>query len=348
MLKGLKTKVIILIITGLLIPSVPNIPLFKVREELDEREIYSEKFNINPLDIILTAEDFATKVIKEDFDYINLEHNNFNNMNLDLNQKTIISLVVIIGTSSGFQILGLIRNEQKEEVQESKAPSKSTYLNLSIEESQVLIFIEEFLNKNRVCSKPELVSFIKNRNFQEDNPLNHNGIEHVIDSLVAKHVIVEGSKITRFSILSNLNRRSIYEEIKNNPGNYLNKISKNLGLSIFLTNWHLNILLRFNIIRKLENNNQIAYFDSELSPENDNILQIISRVKCSTLIEYLKINSKGSTKSQIAKTLKMHHTTVNKYLEILVVNQIVNLETLGKRNFYCLNNEKLGKLKYLQ
>lgn len=218
-------------------------------------------------------------------------------------------------------------------------------MDLSIEESQVLTLIEEFLNKNRVCHKPELVSFIKNRNFQEDNRLNHNGIEHVIDTLAAKHIIVEGSKITKNSVLSNLNRRSIYEEIKSNPGMYLNKLSKNLGLSIFLTNWHLNILLRFNMIRKQEINKQIAYFDAELPSENDYILQIITRAKCSELIEHLKLNKKGCTKSQIAKTLRMHHTTVNKYLEILVGCQLVNLKSLDKQNFYYLNIEKFDHLK---
>ncbi|GAG93114.1 unnamed protein product, partial [marine sediment metagenome] len=116
---------------------------------------------------------------------------------------------------------------------------------------------------------------------------------------------------------------------------------KNLGLNIFLTNWHLNILLRFNMIRKQEHNNYISYFHSELPQENDIILQIISRVKCSELIEYLKSNSRGSTKTQITKTLRMHHTTVNKYLEILIENQLANLKIVDNTNLYCLNIEKL-------
>ena len=163
--------------------------------------------------------------------------------------------------------------------------------------------------------------------------------------MAAKHIIVEGSKITRNTILSNLNRRSIYEEIKSNPGTYLNKLSKDLGLSIFSTNWHLDILLKFNMIRKQEINNHITYFDSELPSENDYILQIISRAKCSEIIEYLKLNSEGWTKSQIAKTLRMHHTTVNKYLEILIDSQLVNPRILDNKNFYCLNTEKLEELK---
>jgi len=40
----------------------------------------------------------------------------------------------------------------------------------------------------------------------------------------------------------------------------------------------------------------------------------------------------------------MHHTTVNKYLEILIDSQLVNLRTIDKKNLYCLNNEKLNEL----
>ena len=102
------------------------------------------------------------------------------------------------------------------------------------------------------------------------------------------------------------------------------------------------------MIRKQEFNKQIAYFDSELPLENDYILQTISRVKCSKLIEYLKLNLKGCTKSQITKTLRMHHTTVNKYLKILMYSKLVNLRFLYKKNLHCLNNEKLDQLKSLQ
>lgn len=347
MLKRRRTKVVILIITGLLIVFLSNILFYKLREELDEQENNLDYFNSNPQIVFLKASNSITGISDDSFDSFNVECSTFNNLDLEVNRKTIISLTVSIGISAGVQLFDLIKKEHQREVQGKEIASISISLDLSIEESQVLTLIEEFLNKNRVCYKPDLVSFIKNRNFQEDNGLNHNGIKQILDSLATKHMIVEGSKITRNTILSNLNRSSIYEEIKNNPGMYLNKLSKDLGLSIFLTNWHLNMLLRFNMIRKQEFNNQIAYFDSELPSENDNILQIISRAKCSELIEYLKLNSKGCTKSQIAKTLRMHHTTVNKYLEILIDSQLVNIRTLDKKNLYLLNTEKLNQLKSL-
>jgi len=348
MLKGRRTKIVILIITGLLLVSISPIFLINLRGKFDEQENNPDYINSKLLMVSLWTPNSITGISYEELDPFNVESSTFNNLDLEINLKITFSLIFLIGTSIGVQLFDLFRNEHQRGVQDKESASISISSDLSIEESQVLALVEEFLNQNRVCYKSDLASFIKNRSFQEDNGLNHNGINHILDSLVAKHMIVEGSKITRNTILSNLNRSSIYEEIKNNPGMYLNKLSKNLGISIFLTNWHLIILLRFNMIRKQEFNKQIAYFDSELPSENDYILQVISRAKCSEIIEYLKLNSKGCTKSQITKTLRMHHTTVNKYLETLIENQLVNLKIIDNKNGYCLNAEKLEQLKSLQ
>ena len=348
MLKGRRTKVVILIITGLLILSVSPLLLIHLRGDFDEHENNPDYFNSNLFMVSFWTPNSITGILDEDFDPVNVEGSTFNNWDLEINLKITVSLIVLIGTSVGVQLFDLIKNERQRGVQDKEIASIPISSDLSIEESQVLALVEEFLNQNRVCYKHDLVSFIKNRNFQDDNGLNRNGIEHTLESLAAKHVIVEGSKITRNKVLSNLNRSSIYEEIKNNPGTYLNILSKNLGLSIFLINWHLNVLLKFNMIRTQEFNSHIAYFDSELPSENDFILQIVSRVKCSELIEYLKSNSRGSTKSQIVKTLRMHHTTVNKYLEILIDNQLVNLRTINNKSLYYLNSEKCDELKSLR
>lgn len=345
MIKGRRTKIIILIITGMLLLSVSNALLFKIREELDEKVEYSDLLNSGPTDIILTSTYIISWLPDENFDLVNLEYSIPNNWNTGINQKLIVPIIIFIETSVAIQIFNLITKESQSESQDEQKPPDLTISNLSIDQSHVLGIVEEYLNNNRVCYKQDLVSFIKNRKFLGENGLNHNGIESIIDSLVSKHIIVEGSKLTRHTVLSNLNRKTIYEEIKNNPGIYLNKLSKNLGFTTFLTNWHLSILLKFNMIRKQEFSNQFAYFDSNLSMENDYILQIISREKCNELIDYLKLHSKGCTKTHIAKTLKMHHTTVNKYLQILIDNQLVSLRKFDNKNLNCLNIERLAEIK---
>jgi hypothetical protein len=42
--------------------------------------------------------------------------------------------------------------------------------------------------------------------------------------------------------------------------------------------------------------------------------------------------------------LRMHHTTVSKYLEILIDNELVNLRIYDTKNYYCLNFDRLNSL----
>ncbi len=120
MLKGRRTKIIILIITGLLIISVSNILLFKLREEFDEKENYSEDFNSHLLLIILETSNSITGVLNEDFDPFNVECSTFNNLDLEINLKITASLIVIIGTSVGVPLFDLIKDEHQRGVQEEK------------------------------------------------------------------------------------------------------------------------------------------------------------------------------------------------------------------------------------
>ena len=132
-------------------------------------------------------------------------------------------------------------------------------------EQTVLNIINEYLDKNRFFSANDIIPFISSRLAKSGINLNINGIRTVLKSLVEKNVIVEGSKLTRDEILTNLNRNKIYEYIQKNPGINFNKIVSSLNLNIPVVEWHLNILIKFNFIIKEKIDNLDVYFDS-LSP----------------------------------------------------------------------------------
>ena len=216
---------------------------------------------------------------------------------------------------------------------------------LTEDEIKVFDFIQEFLDNNRVFNKEKVTSYIKSRYHKSNGKLNCNGIEVVIKSLLKKKIIVEGSKLTRKTILQNSNRKEIYNAIKENPGIYPNKLVKKLHLSSYLVNWHLNMLLKFNLIRSQMINDHIIYFDFNSSKNNDNIFHIISNDNCRRIIEFIKRHDNGCTKYQIFKALQMHYTTITKYL-----NEIdkLNLLTRGKnknRHIFSLNYDNFKELE---
>ena len=92
----------------------------------------------------------------------------------------------------------------------------------------------------------KIIPYLNNRLAKLGCNLNSNGLRVMLNSFIKKNLIVEGSKITKNELFLNSNRKKIYEYIKGHPGIYLNELVNTLNLSIFIVNWHLNILLKFN------------------------------------------------------------------------------------------------------
>jgi predicted transcriptional regulator len=149
--------------------------------------------------------------------------------------------------------------------------------------------------------------------------------------------------LTREEVLLNSNRRNIYEYIKENPGTYSNKIVNSLDLSTFLVNWHIDMLLKFDFIRKERIGNFDAFYDLNTNPEYDEVIHIISRDKCSKIIEHLKENDGGCTKYQLTKELGMHPNTITKY-----VNKIDEFGLLVSNRYSNKVLYKLDMEKYLE
>ena len=208
----------------------------------------------------------------------------------------------------------------------------------------VLEIINEYLDKNRFFSVNDILPFISSRFAKSGINININGIRTILKSLVEKNFIVEGSKLTRNEILSNFNRKKIYEYIQKNPGVLFYNIVSNLGLNIPVVEWHLNILIKFMYISKEKIENRGAYFDVNVKSEDRMIIYLISKDKCKQIIDFLKENQEGITRSQISEQLNMHSTTVTKYTDKLHENGILAKKSLPNKTLYFLNNENYEKL----
>ncbi|TET61065.1 MAG: HTH domain-containing protein [Promethearchaeota archaeon] len=211
-------------------------------------------------------------------------------------------------------------------------------------EQTVLEIINEYLDKNRFFSVYDILPFISSRFAKSGINININGIRTILKSLVEKNFIVEGSKLTRNEILSNFNRKKIYEYIQKNPGAHFYNIVSNLDLNIPVVEWHLNILIKFMYISKEKIENRGAYFDVNVKSEDRMIIYLISKDKCKQIIDFLKENQEGITRSQISEQLNMHSTTVTKYTDKLHENRILTKKSLPNKTLYFLNNENYEKL----
>ena len=107
----------------------------------------------------------------------------------------------------------------------------------------------------------------------------------------------------------------IYNYIKSNPGVYYYKIIKEFNLGNHSAIWHLEMLVKFDLIKEMKIEKNRVYCESSLSEKdiekayylsNEKIISIIESFNNDSTIEY--------TKSELSKNLSMHLNTVKKYL----------------------------------
>ncbi len=216
-------------------------------------------------------------------------------------------------------------------------------VNLTSQESLILDFVREFLSKNRFLEVDKVIPYINARLLKSETSLNKNGIKNVLDDLLKKKVIVNGSKLTRNDILDNSNRLSIYNLVLNNPGIHFMYIVNLLGMSIFLVKWHLSMLLKFNLINTTRVENREIYYNSHLTEKTAKRLHFMSRERTLKIINYLKSKPKGCSKYRISKELKIHPTTTTKYIHKLEEFEVISGIQHPNKTLYILNRKSFFK-----
>ncbi|MFW9828118.1 MAG: hypothetical protein ACFFEY_11025 [Candidatus Thorarchaeota archaeon] len=216
-------------------------------------------------------------------------------------------------------------------------------VDLLIKERLVLEIVQDYLSNNRQFDIDDLIPYINFRLRRTSNNINYQGIRLILNSLVKKNFLIEGSKLTSEDILNNKTRRIIYEYIVKNPGAYFTKIVKNLGISNHVVVWHLNILIKFHFIKKKIVEKHEIYFDSEVSFQIAKLNFFFSLKKSKLIIRFLKSNNIGISKTKLSKTLNMHLNTVSKYLHNLVKINLITEEKIDNQVLYFLKEELLPK-----
>ncbi len=200
----------------------------------------------------------------------------------------------------------------------------------------------EYLDQNRPFRIDEIMPFL-NSTLKKSLNMNRTGIKQVLNSLMEKNIVMEGSILTKHELLQNEKREIIYNHIKNNPGIIFNKIVTQLNLSNYVVYWHVKILLRFETIKKINVDNHQIFFIDTISEENAERAYYFSKKKSKRIIEYLRENDLGVSKTQLAKELKMHINTAAKYLEVLTRFQVIYTKNSSKKTLYFLTDNYFKK-----
>jgi len=297
--------------------NLSNDSISQIIENYEEHEIFINKFNFYS---------FLSSTISR------LPDNHSLNLDITLLSFFIVSPAVII-----FKRYSKLN---KSEVK-NRCLDHQLGVNLSNQESLILDLVQEYLSKNRFLEVNKVIPYLNGYLSNSETTLNKNGIEKVIDNLIKKNVLVDGSKLTRDDVLDNSNRLMVYNLILENPGIHFMNIVNALGMSIFLAKWHINMLLKFNLINNTKVENREIYYDSEISKKTAQRLHFMSRERTLKIIQYLKDKPNGAPKYRISKELNIHPVTTTKYIQKLKEFDVLSSKQLSNKTLYTLNKASL-------
>ena len=188
---------------------------------------------------------------------------------------------------------------------------------------RVIEIAEEIMSKNKVLNLETLYNIAKKR-----LKIPRNGLLFIIQLLINKKILIEGSKFSRETVLSNSIRNRIYKYIIMNPGVHFSilrkkALSEEMGSSGQLV-WHLEMLLKFNYIKKIKVGNYTVFLPYELDEMAGRILFIL-RDRINNKIVHLLNENKTVIKSDIYKEIDEKREDVYYRINYLLDHGIITL-----------------------
>lgn len=189
---------------------------------------------------------------------------------------------------------------------------------------KVIGIAEEIINKNKVLNIESLYNKAKNR-----LKLPRNGLLSIIQLLLDKKILIEGSKFSKGTILKNQCRKRLYNFIMNYPGAHFSILRKrvlcddfgNVGSSGQLI-WHLEMLLRFNSIKKTKVGNYTIFLPFDMDEEVGKCFFLL-RDQVNKKIFNLLINQDSIKKSDIYKLINEKREDVYYRLKKLIEQELI-------------------------
>lgn len=141
------------------------------------------------------------------------------------------------------------------------------------------------------------------------------------------------------------NRQIIFEHIRNNPGIYLRKISKDLGLAVGDTQHHISALQRKGLIRSLKYGLYRHYYSIDIGDtQHQAMLALLMQDTSRDILIHL-VEHPGSGQSDIAKFKQMSSPTINWHMSRMISLSVIVGIRDGKFVRYFIRD--IGSLIYV-
>ena len=138
------------------------------------------------------------------------------------------------------------------------------------------------------------------------------------------------SYLSLADIFENENRLRIVTQILNNPGIHHNELQRSCDLQKGQLQWHLETLLKNNIIKKEKQGQYTIYFPITSSSEAINAYKNrLNKSKTTKNVFDIIIKNPGITSAEISRVLNLSRNSIKYHVDKLIEKQLINLEKKG-------------------
>ena len=200
---------------------------------------------------------------------------------------------------------------------------------------KVIKIAEEIVNENKILN----IDILYNR-AKRILKIPRRGLNRIIQFLLNNKILVNHSKYIRKTVLSNNIRQKIYYFIQVNTGAHFSLLKKHFSTDDKIKSsgeliWHLDMLIKFNYIKKLKFQKYSIFILSEID-EDMGILSFLLNNELNNKIIGFLISNGSIKKNELYKELCEKRENVYYHLNILVESQILQLDE--KNNIMIKSN----------
>lgn len=211
---------------------------------------------------------------------------------------------------------------------------------------RVIEIAEEIMDKNQVLNIETLYNVSK-----KELKIPRNGLLVIIQFLLNKKILIEGSKFSKKTLLTNPIRRSIHKYIKLNPGVHFSELKKKSISGEHISSgqliWHLSMLIKFNFIKKFKVGNYSIFIPFAMNEDNGRIFFLL-RDPIIYKILNLMVKNNILIKSEIYKEINEKREIVYYRINNLMDYNILNTTPDSSKNVILNPSIKKNLFKILK
>ena len=191
---------------------------------------------------------------------------------------------------------------------------------------KVLQIAEDIMSENKTLDIESLYNLAK-----KTLKIPRKGLLKIIQFLLNKKVLIEGSKFSKETVLLNQHRKNIYHFIYKQGATHFSNIKKN----VFLDNgvnvgssgqliWHLEMLLKFQYIKKMKVGNYTVFLPIAMDEETG-IITFLLKDKLSYKILVLLNEVDQIERANIYKKINEQRESVYYRINNLIENELISV-----------------------